>query len=52
MAKNPPVKAPAAMGLKTSSLFLRCIKVQSVILNNPPQRAKDPPKTGALLLSN
>ena len=52
MAKNPPVNAPATMGLIKSYWFLRCIRVQSVILNNPPQSANDPPKIGALLFNN
>ena len=52
MAKNPPVNAPATIGLIKSYWFLRCIRVQSVMLNNPPHKAKDPPKIGALLFNN
>ena len=47
IANTPPVRNPPAMGFIKSSLFLRWIKEHSVIENKPPQRAKDPPRTGA-----
>lgn len=50
IAKAPPVKKPAIIALRGSSLFLIALTEQSNVENKPPQTPKLPPTTGTRAL--
>lgn len=51
IARDPPVRNPAAMALKGSSFRLTPLTAQSKVLKRPPQTPKLPPSTGARILT-